>query len=122
MSSNPLADITMDKMNRAYGRQELEKALVFEGDIDVTQVTAIMNEQIGHMRILGSMAATVDFGIIVEGRKIIFDNLRLLEEIITEVDHDRKLYFKLGNLNLVEYQMISMHRLRGMVLETGVAQ
>ena len=122
MSSNPYAQTTMDTMNRVYGREELEKTLVFEGDINVDHVGLLMNEQITHMKTMAMMAQTVDFGLILEGRKIVFDNLRLIEDIITEIDKARKLYFKLGNLNLREYQIISMSRLRGAVLNTGVSQ
>jgi len=122
MSSNPYAQTTMDSMNRVYGRDELEKALVFEGDINVDHVGALMNEQINHMKTMAMMAQTVDFGVILEGRKIVFDNLRLIEDIITEIDKARMLYFKLGNLNLQEYQIISMSRLRGAVLNSGASQ
>jgi len=109
-------------MNRVYGREELEKTLVFEGDINVDHVGLLMNEQITHMKTMAMMAQTVDFGLILEGRKIVFDNLRLIEDIITKIDKARMLYFKLGNLNLKEYQIISMSRLRGAVLNTGVSQ
>ena len=122
MSSNPYAQTTMDTMNRVYGRDELEKALVFEGDINIDHVGALMNEQINHMKTMAMMTQTVDFGLILEGRKIVFDNLRLIEDIITEVDKARMLYFKLGNLDLREYQLLSMHRLREAVLDSGVSQ
>ena len=122
MSSNPYAQTTMDTMNRVYGREELEKTLVFEGDINIEHVGALMNEQITHMKTMAMMAQTVDFGLILEGRKIVFDNLRLIEDIITEIDQARKLYFKLGNLSLTEYQVISMSRLRDAVLDSGVSQ
>ena len=122
MSSNPYAQTTMDTMNRVYGREELEKTLVFEGDINVDHVGLLMNEQITHMKTMAMMAKTVDFGVILEGRKIVFDNLRLIEDIITEIDKARMLYFKLGNLNLQEYQIISMSRLRGAVLNSGASQ
>jgi len=120
--SDPYADMTMDKINKRYSRKELEKALIFEGDIDVTQVASIMDEQVGYMRIMSSMVPTVDFGMMLEGRSVVFDNLRMIEEVITEVDEARRLLFRVGNLSLPEYQIISMHRLRAAILSTGVSQ